>query len=297
MEDSMRQNISAETMRLILKYQKAEITDCLVYKNLAKRTKDKKESDIIMRLSREEQGHYNVLKKYTKQDIGPNRWILFWYSLLSILLGYTFIIKIQERKEDKIGQSIIVLADQVPEAAKIVEEEQVHEDLLIEMLNEERLQYIGSMVLGLNDALVELTGAMAGLTIATRNTKLVAVSGIITGISATLSMAASNYLATRAEGGDDAVKSSIYTGAAYLVAVIIMVLPYLLVPTQMYITAFVIMILSVILIILFFNYFVSVVKSVPFGSRFLEMLFITLGVALISFVIGILANSFLGIDA
>lgn len=293
----MRQNISAETMRLILKYQKAEITDCLVYKNLAKRTKDKKESDIIMRLSREEQGHYNVLKKYTKQDIGPNRWILFWYSLLSILLGYTFIIKIQERKEDKIGQSIIVLADQVPEAAKIVEEEQVHEDLLIEMLNEERLQYIGSMVLGLNDALVELTGAMAGLTIATRNTKLVAVSGIITGISATLSMAASNYLATRAEGGDDAVKSSIYTGAAYLVAVIIMVLPYLLVPTQMYITAFVIMILSVILIILFFNYFVSVVKSVPFGSRFLEMLFITLGVALISFVIGILANSFLGIDA
>ncbi len=76
-----------------------------------------------------------------------------------------------------------------------------------------------------------------------------------------------------------------------------MVLPYLLVPTQMYITAFVIMILSVILIILFFNYFVSVVKSVPFGSRFLEMLFITLGVALISFVIGILANSFLGIDA
>ena len=57
------------------------------------------------------------------------------------------------------------------------------------MLNEERLQYVGAMVLGLNDALVELTGTIAGLSFAMQNTGLVALSGIITGVSATLSMA------------------------------------------------------------------------------------------------------------
>ena len=34
------------------------------------------------------------------------------------------------------------------------------------MINDERLQYISSMVLGINDALVELTGAPAGFTFA-----------------------------------------------------------------------------------------------------------------------------------
>ena len=48
------------------------------------------------------------------------------------------------------------------------------------------------MVLGLNDALVELTGTIAGLTFVLTNTTLIAMAGIITGIAATLSMAASN---------------------------------------------------------------------------------------------------------
>ncbi|MEG2082956.1 MAG: rubrerythrin family protein, partial [Oscillospiraceae bacterium] len=76
---------------------------------------------------------------------------------------------------------------EVPEAAQISHEEEIHENALIEMLDEERLQYVGSMVLGLNDALVELTGTIAGMTFALMNTRLVALSGIITGVSATLS--------------------------------------------------------------------------------------------------------------
>jgi len=150
--------------------------------------------------------------------------------------------------------------------------------------------------LGLNDALVELTGTIAGLTFALASNRLVALSGIITGVSATLSMAASNYLAQRAEGNGEALKSSAYTGVAYLITVVLIVLPYLLLPNDWYVAAFVIMISAVVLVILFFNYYISVAQDLPFWKRFGEMVVISLGVAALSFAIGLLAKSILGIE-
>ena len=89
---------------------------------------------------------------------------------------------------------------------------------------------------------MELTGTIAGLSFALQNTRVVALSGIITGISATLSMAASNYLAERADGNPNAVKSSVYTGIAYLITVALLVLPYLLLPDNLWAVALVMMV-------------------------------------------------------
>ncbi|MPN02209.1 hypothetical protein SDC9_149423 [bioreactor metagenome] len=183
-----------------------------------------------------------------------------------------------------------------PEAARIKQEEEYHENALMEMMDEERLQYVGSMVLGLNDALVELTGTLAGLTLALQNTKLVALSGLITGISATLSMASSEYLSARSEGREDALKSSIYTGIAYLFTVAAMVTPYLLFSNDQYLFALLSLVLIVILIIVVFNYYIAVCKGLNFKKRVTEMLAISLGVALLSFIIGLAVKRFLGID-
>ncbi|MNL47758.1 VIT family protein [compost metagenome] len=122
------------------------------------------------------------------------------------------------------------------------------------------------------------------------------MTGIITGVSATLSMAASNYLAERANGNNNALKSSVYTGIAYLVTVVFLVLPYLLLPDNLYILAFGIMITIVLLIIFFFNYYISVAKEEKFFKNFITMALISISVALISFVIGTLAKNFIGID-
>ncbi|MBR6692490.1 MAG: VIT1/CCC1 transporter family protein, partial [Clostridia bacterium] len=156
------------------------------------------------------------------------------------------------------------------------------------------LQYVGAMVLGLNDALVELSGTLAGLTFATAQSSFVALSGLITGIAATLSMSCSNYLAEKADGNKNALKSSIYTGFAYLITVALMVIPYLLLD-NVYV-ALGVMLAIVVLIILVFNYYISVAKNLPFKKRFLEMVVISLSVAAISFVIGLLVKRFLGID-
>ncbi len=115
-----------------------------------------------------------------------------------------------------------------------MEDEEKHEKMLTDMLDEERLRYAGDMVLGMNDALVELTGALAGYTLAMQNTRIVAMAGLITGISATLSMTASGYLSSREETDKNAAKSCVYTGLTYLITVALLIIPYLLFPAGSY---------------------------------------------------------------
>jgi VIT1/CCC1 family predicted Fe2+/Mn2+ transporter len=52
----------------------------------------------------------------------------------------------------------------------------------------------------------------------------------------------------------------------------------------------------VIAIIAGFTYYTSVAQDQPFKSRFLEMALISTGVAVLSFVVGILAKKFLGVE-
>lgn len=288
--------LSSSVHKRILQFQRDEITGSILYKHIADRQKDENNKAVLQKISETEHNHYETWKGYTGQDIKPNRLKIFFGRMVSRLLGDTFTIKFLENGEDLGARELHSIEKEIPEARAIMDEEEEHENLLMAMIDEERLHYIGSMVLGLNDALVELTGTIAGLTFALANTRLVALSAIITGVSATLSMAASNYLAQRADGNSEALKSSAYTGAAYLVTVALMVLPYLLLPNRLYVAAFVIMLTIVVLIIFLFNFYISVAQDKPLLGRFAEMAGISLGVAGISFVIGLLAKALLGVD-
>lgn len=289
-------SISNKTMKILIKSQRDEETGALVYEYLSNKEKDPKNSEILNKMSKDEKSHAMTWKSYTKKNVKPDKMKLAFVKFISILLGYTFVLKIIQKDEGFAQKEYEIIKQEIPEALKIQEDEHIHEMDLITMLDEERLQYVGAMVLGLNDALVELTGAIAGLSFALANTKIVALSGIITGISATLSMAASNYLAEKADGNPNAFKSSIFTGVAYLITVALMVMPYLLLPVNAYVEAFLIMIGVVILIILVFNYYISVAKDQPFFKNFAKMAIISISVAGISYLIGILAKALLGID-
>ena len=71
-----------------------------------------------------------------------------------------------------------------------------------------------------------------------------------------------------------------------------MIVPYLVFP-NVYISL-VVMLSVVVLIILFFNYYILIAKKTNFKKIFLEMILISLGVALISFAIGLLVRVFFG---
>ena len=226
----------------------------------------------------------------------PQKGKVLKYKLIARILGFTFAVKLMENGESNAQVEYSVLFEEVEESHMIRAQEEEHEAALLEMLDEERLQYVGSMVLGLNDALVELTGSLAGFAFALQNTRLIALSGLIVGISATFSMASSEFLAARSEGRSDALKSCSYTGIAYLLTVIALITPYLIFSGTQFIPALLCMLLVVILIIAGFTYYTSVAQDEPFKSRFLEMAIISISVAVMSFVVGILAKKFLGVD-
>ena len=285
-----------DVQAVILRAQRDEETGALIYAFMAKREKDAENSAVLRRMSDDEKSHADFWKSISGQAVRPNRWKVLRLRMLTRLLGYTFVLKRIAQDEKLAVSGYDKLVATMPDAARIKQDEERHEQELIQLLNEERLQYVGSMVLGLNDALVELTGTIAGLSFALQNTGMVALSGIITGVSATLSMAASNYLAERADNNPNALKSSIYTGVAYLITVALLVLPYLILPNNLWFLALIMMIAIVVLVILAFNYYVSVAKSVPFRKRFIEMVSISMGVAVIAFLIGLLAKALLGVN-
>ncbi|UJG42787.1 MAG: VIT1/CCC1 transporter family protein [Candidatus Heimdallarchaeum endolithica] len=277
--------------RIFLKLQKDEATANLIYTKISVKEKNSHNKEILRKIAEEEKKHYEILKSYTKTDVHPNRFTIFLYSLISIIFGITFLVKLLERGEDKAQENYRVFYEKYPPILPIIEDEENHEIELISMIDEERLNYMGSIVLGLNDALVELTGALAGFTFAIKTGSLIALTGLITGISAALSMGASEYLSSKTEGDINAKKSAIYTGFTYLITVFLLIIPFFLLQNQFISLAIT---LSVaILIIAVFNYYISVTNDEKFIKKFLEMAVISLGVTLISFGIGYLIDKFI----
>lgn len=288
--------VSDSSLAMIRRMQQNELTESVIYEKIAAFAKGEENKQTLLRLSREEKAHYQIWKKYTGEEMKPQKWQVFKYTAIARIFGFTFAVKLMERGEEHAQIEYEKLAQEVPESIQIRKEEEEHEQALLSMLDEESLQYVGSMVLGLNDALVELTGSLAGFAFALQNTRLIALSGLIVGISATFSMASSEFLAARSEGRTDALKSCTYTGVAYLITVIALIAPYLIFPSEQFIAALLCMLLVVILIIAGFTYYTSVAQDQPFKSRFLEMAVISITVAVLSFVVGILAKKFLGVD-
>lgn len=287
--------LSEDLRSELLKFQKNEITEYHIYKRLAEATDSTENQQVLERIAHDELLHYQGWKKYTQQEVKPDRWKILKFYWISRVLGLTFGIQLMERGEETAQDSYGHLKSKIAEIERVIEEEHDHEDALIQMINEEHLDYVGSIVLGLNDALVELTGALAGFTLALQDTRLIALSGAITGVAAALSMAASEYLSTRSEEtSKEPAKAAVYTGMAYILTVVVLIFPFLILPN--YYLSLVITLTSAVIIIAMFNYYVSVVKNVPFRRRFLEMAGVSLGVAALSFLIGYIFRRIIGVD-
>ena len=287
--------ISMEMRKQLEGLQQAEIIGHYTYQKIAAAQPQSENREVLEKISRDEMNHSLIWKKYTGRDVSPNRFMVWFYSFLSRVFGFTFAVKLMENSEEKAQVIYASLLDKIPEVKQILADEEEHEEKLLGMLDEERLQYASSMVLGLSDALVELTGALAGFTLALQNVQLIALSGLITGVAAALSMASSEYLSTRAEKSEKKpVKAALYTGVAYIITVALLILPYLLLKNVFLCLA--IVMVTAIIIIAVFNYYISVAKGENFRKRFLEMAGLSLGVAALSFIISYFIRLWLGIN-
>jgi len=280
----------------IEKFQKNEITEYKVYKSLSEIAKDLKNKKILEAISEDELRHYNFWKKYTKKEIPPDQFKVSLYTLISKILGLSFTVKLMEIGEGEAQITYGQFVKIIPEVKNLITDEDRHEMETLKLIHDQYLKYAGSIVLGLSDALVELTGALAGLTFALQNSKLIAISGLVTGVAAAFSMGASEYLSLKAEekGKSEAVRSSIYTGIVYIIVVILLVAPYIFL-TNIYLSL-ILTLLTGILIIVLFSIYVSVVQQVSFIKQFSEMSILSLGVATITFTLGLLLRKIFGIE-
>jgi len=287
-------NMNNKLMAAALEAQKKELNEYHIYSKLAKICKDTHNAEILRRVGEAEKNHALFWQKFTGKEVKPSRFAIFKNILTARVLGLTFTLKQMEKNEGTASRNYMELSKEIPEIAQFSKDEAEHEKELLNMLDEERLRYAGSVVLGLNDALVELTGALAGFTLALGNTKLITLAGLITGISASFSMAASEYLSCKADNDPKALKSAFYTGFAYIITVALLILPFLLIAQKF--IALTITLAAAVLIILVFNYYLAVAKDLDFKKRFGEMAFISLGVAVLSFGVGYILQKVLGVE-
>jgi VIT1/CCC1 family predicted Fe2+/Mn2+ transporter len=276
-----------------------ERTEMEVYRRLANREKKAENKNLLQKISMQENNHYNLLKEKTGEDVDYSKFRVYFHVITSIFLGLTFSLKLMEKTEQNAAREYRDLGYD-----DIAEEEDEHEKELLSLLEEDALNYLSSIILGLSDALVELTGALAGLTFAFQELRVVALAGLVTGISASFSMAASEFLATKEENSNRSpIKAALFTGSAYIITVFLLVIPYLLLTDnseiifglEPHIQALIITFIIGLLIIALFNFYVSVAQDKSFNRRFIEMVIILLIVTMISFLIGLILRESFGL--
>ena len=285
--------ISDKLREKLLKLQKSEITAHHIYKKLAGRVRLVVNRRLLEQIAEEKRKHYDTWKSYTNQDVEPDERSIRRYGWISRTLGFTFGAKLVEHGENRLQAVCEEVSRELPEAGSILEEERKHEFILLQMLDEERLQYRGDVAQRLTDAMAGLGGVLAGLTPVLHNSRLIALTGIISSVSAALLTTCSACLATRAENGiRRSLRTTAATGALCLVLALIPVLPYLLFRSPG--LCLTLALAETLGIIALLNFYISVVKNESFKRHFMEKAGLGTAVAVLSFLAGFALRAMLG---
>jgi VIT1/CCC1 family predicted Fe2+/Mn2+ transporter len=261
---------------------------------------------MLTRLAEQERIHVDFwvgAGAFPESSIRPSQLKHWLLVTASRVLGPAFTIRWLERGEDKaIGTYRDLLEhdslspEQQERVRSMLREEEEHEQYLERGVRDDRRLYLGAAVLGLNDALVELTGGLTGLVSSIPDPKLIGFAAAVVGIAAAMSMAASNFLSV--DIGEETElkpgKAATYTGVAYILVVAGLVLPFFFLSNRG--TALAITWAVAIVIIAAFSYYSSVMQNASFRRRFGLMFALGLGVAVLSFVIGRILGAMIGIS-
>lgn len=279
---------------IYLRQARTELTEHIVYGALAAHEKHPANKAALERLSAQEKTHYDFWRTLLPQTLEPKPHTLtvFITPFLRAVFGATFTTKLLEGHEKEsiaTYQSILgdVPATHQARLKQIIEDEKSHELALIGEIKERRVAYLGFIVLGLADAIVEITGVHAGFLGVTGETLIAGVAGVIVGFAAAISMGSASYLQAKQDPDKSAFISGFATGGAYLCSVVLLAFPYFLIRSM--IPAFVISTsIGIILIALFTFYGAIVFENRKFWREFFEATGLMLATAVATFVWGLI---------
>jgi VIT1/CCC1 family predicted Fe2+/Mn2+ transporter len=277
-----------------------EYRDHLIYKTLAEREKNPGRRRILEKLSEEEYKHYLFWRKLLREECDAKVGKLFlWIVIISrLVFGLTFTLKMLERGEEKtIAEYKDYLDNLEGEDRRMLEEiikdEETHENSLMSQIDEAVVKYMSFIVLGLADAIVEITGVHAGFLGVTSSTLVAGIAGLVVGFSAAISMASAAYLQAKHDFERNPVSSALVTGLSYIGAVVVLAAPYF--ATHRMLLAFTASITLAITLIAIFTFYGSVVFDKKFLREFIESTGLMLGTAFAAYFFGELLGVYFGV--
>jgi VIT1/CCC1 family predicted Fe2+/Mn2+ transporter len=282
---------------------KDELTDYTVYKRLAgsKRQKNPAMREILSRLAETEHAHFQFWSKYSAgedHDLKVSRRRIYYVLFLRLIFGISFAVRYLENHERSVirkYKSIAHLAppEDRPTLERIISDEEEHENQWTNQITEGTVKYISFIVLGLADAIVEISGIHAGSLGIYNSTELTGLAGVIAGAAASLAMASAAFAQAKQGFQGSPRLSAFYTGISYFIAALILATPYFLTRT-MAVAIGTSLVLGV-LIIAFISYYNSIISDARLRRNFLELTGIMFGASLVLFIAGLLVRGLLHI--
>jgi len=276
-----------------------EYADGAVYKALSRRERNPEFKKALENIASGEQSHYEFWKTYAPDaKVSAKRLRLYVILLLRFTLGLTFTLKFMERHEGKLHERYRRIAESIPSEDKarfteMMESEEGQEDLLIGKIHEDRVKYMSFIVLGLADAVVEISGIHAGSLGIYGETRLAGLAGIIAGMAASIAMGTAAYAQAKQGFQGSAKWSAIYTGVSYMVTAVFLALPYFLTGSQS--AALTASLVIGVMLVATMTFYDNVISARPFKRQFGEIAGIILAASLALFIIGTVVGQYLGI--
>ena len=267
-----------------------EYADYQLYIELAKREKNASRKRILEELAKAEEEHYLFWSRlaggYTPK---VSKAAVYRMIILRLLMGLTFTLKFLERHEKQVIEGYKRVSEELSGEdkrvlQKIIEDEEMHERAFMNQIDERRVRYLGFIVLGLADAIVEITGVHAGFLGVTSSTLIAGIAGLVVGFAAAISMGSAAYLQAKQQISSNPAFSALATAIAYISAVALLASPYFV--TEVMILAFGGSLALAVLLIFFFTLYGSVVGERSFPKEFAESIALTFGTALATFLFG-----------
>ena len=277
-----------------------EYADFTLYDRLAKRVAHNTSfAEALRQLSVTEKKHYEFWRRYIPDEKPKfSRAKLYLILLLHTIFGITFAVRYLERHESVVIKQYKSVADIIPTEDRdtfkeIIAEEEQHEKAFRERVQSAAVNYISFVVLGLADALVEITGIHAGSLGIYNSTEIAGIAGIIAGGAASLAMASAAFAQAKQGFQGSARLSAIYTGVSYFVTAVALATPYFL--TRVMLNALSVSLFVAVIILALATYYSSVISFKPFRRDFIEILLIMFGVTVALFFFGEFIRQITGI--
>jgi len=291
MSQTSQTPLTPEALKEAEEFCKDEYVDYMIYSYLAKHEKKPHLKRIVEKLAQDELRHYEFWKKLVGKDCAQKvpKWYLVGIRLMRKVMGLTFTLKWLEKHEESVIERYKAFLPNLEgplreELEKIIAEEEEHENKLMSSIEETMVKYMSFIVLGLADAIVEITGVHAGMLGVTTSTIIAGVTGLVVGFSAAISMSSAAYLQAKHDPERHPLTSAVLTGIAYILAVVLLALPYF--ATHNMAVAFTASILLGIGLIAYFTYYSAVVFDRNFTREFLESSGLMIATAFGAFLFG-----------